>query len=86
MLSFYYRTHAVETEKGNCNVQDQKWAETNYKTCEIEKKRKSWRQNCVIGVVERSLSQSQILKGIKDKPRQCPNIFLMVIRDELIDY
>ena len=38
------------------------------------------------GVVERSLSRSQIKKVSESKIGQCPNIFLMVFRDEMIDY
>ena len=38
------------------------------------------------GVVERNLSQSQILKGIQEKNAVDPNIFLMVFRDEMMDY
>ena len=38
------------------------------------------------GVVERSLSQSQILKGIKDKNTIVLKIFLMVFRDEMMDF
>ena len=38
------------------------------------------------GVVERNLSHLQILKGIKTKIRYCPNIFLMVFRDKMMDY
>ena len=38
------------------------------------------------GVVERNLSQSQILKGIQEKNAIVPNIFLMVFRDEMMDY
>ena len=38
------------------------------------------------GVVERNLSQSQILKGIQEKNAVVPNIFLMVFRDEMMDY
>ena len=38
------------------------------------------------GLVERNLSQSQILKGIQEKNAVDPNIFLMVFRDEMMDY
>ena len=38
------------------------------------------------GVVERNLSQSQILKGIQDKNTVVPKDFLMVFRDEMMDY
>ena len=38
------------------------------------------------GVVERNLSQSQILKDIQDKNTVVPKDFLMVSRDEIIDY
>ena len=38
------------------------------------------------GIVERNLSQSQILKGIQEKNAVVPNIFLMVFRDEMMDY
>ena len=43
-------------------------------------------QNCVTGVAERNLSQSQILKGIQDKSTECPKIFFMVSTDEMMDY
>ena len=43
-------------------------------------------QNCVTGVVEGNLSQSQILKGIQTKIPMVPKVFLMVFRDEMIDY
>ena len=38
------------------------------------------------GVVDRCLSQSQILKGIQDKNTAVPKYFLMVLRDEMMDY
>ena len=39
------------------------------------------------GIVERSLSQSQILKGIQDKNMAVPKDFLlMFFRDEMMDY
>ena len=37
------------------------------------------------GVVEKNLSQPQMLKGIQDKNAGCPKIFLMVFRDEMMD-
>ena len=37
-------------------------------------------------VVERSLSQSQILNAVKTKIQQCLKILLMVFRDEMMDY
>ena len=43
-------------------------------------------KNCVTGVVERNLSQSQILKGIQDKIHWRPEIFLMIFRDETMGY
>ena len=43
-------------------------------------------QNCVTGVVERSLSQSQILKGILDKNTVVPKDFLAVFIDEMMDH
>ena len=43
-------------------------------------------QNCVTGVVKRSVSQSQILKGIQDKTPVAPKDFLMAFRDEMMDY
>ena len=54
MLSFDYHTHAVETKRGNCNVQDKKLAETNYKTSEVGKKRKlntiSWNLRLILSL------------------------------------
>ena len=38
------------------------------------------------GVVERNLSQSQILKGIQDKNTVVLKDFLMVFIDEMMDY
>ena len=39
------------------------------------------------GVFKRSLSQSQILKGIQDKNTVVPKyFFLMVFRDKIMDY
>ena len=38
------------------------------------------------GVVERSLSQSQILKNIQDKNTVVPREFLMVFGDEMMTY
>ena len=38
------------------------------------------------GVFVKYLSQSQILKGIQEKNAIVPNIFLMVFRDEMMDY
>ena len=38
------------------------------------------------GVVERSLSQSQISKGIQDKNTIVPKYFLMISRDKIMDY
>ena len=46
-------------------------------------------QNCVTGVVEISLSLSQISKGIQDKTTTVPKDFFdghQLIRVELIDY
>ena len=37
-------------------------------------------------VVKRSLSQSQILKGIQDKNTAVPRFFLMSFRDEMMSY
>ena len=41
-------------------------------------------KNYVTGVVERNLSQSQILKGIQDKIHWRPEIFLIIFRDFLV--
>ena len=38
------------------------------------------------GVVERNLSQSQVLKGIQDKNTVVPKDFLMIFRDEMMGY
>ena len=38
------------------------------------------------GVVERNLLLSPILEGIQDKNTIVPKDFLMVFRDEMIDY
>ena len=38
------------------------------------------------GVVERSSSQSQILKGIQDKNTECSKTFLVLFRDEMMDF
>ena len=38
------------------------------------------------GVVERNLSQLQILKGIQDKYTVVPKDFLMIFRDEMMGY
>ena len=46
----------------------------------------AWSQNCMTGVVERSLSQSQILKNIQDKNTVVPREFLMVFGDEIMTY
>ena len=44
----------------------------------------AWSKNCVTGVVDRNLSQSQILKGIQDKYMVVPKDFLMIFRDEMM--
>ena len=38
------------------------------------------------GVVERNLSQSQILKSIQGKNTIVPKDFLMIFRDEMMGY
>ena len=38
------------------------------------------------GIVERNLSPSQILKGVQDKNTVAPKDFLMIFRDEMMDY
>ena len=38
------------------------------------------------GVVERNLSQSQILKDIQDKNTVVPKDFLTIFRDEIMGY
>ena len=43
-------------------------------------------QNCGTGVVERNWSQSQILKGTQDQNTVVPKDFLLVFRDEIMDY
>ena len=46
----------------------------------------NYSHNCVTGVVERNLSPSQILKGVQDKNTVAPKDFLMIFRDEMMDY